>query len=193
MNGIFLLLIGFPGTGKLTIAKRLSPLFSAKIIDNHWVNNPVLGVLDLDLTKPLTGEIWEQTGRVRQAVLDTIVAFCPPSANFIFTHAGIHGDERSHRTFAQIAEAAEKRGSLLVPVRLLCEEEELARRVAVPERRERLKSVNAEASRERSRMLQVLDPGLADGLDLDVTSLSAEDSAEAIRRHVFTVMGGAAS
>jgi len=184
MNGLFLLLIGFPGTGKLTIAKRLSALFSAKIIDNHWVNNPVLGVLDHDLTKPLPSEIWEQTGRVRQAVLDTIVAFCPPSANFIFTHAGIHGDERSHRTFRQIADAAQRRGSLLVPVRLLCEAEELARRVAMPERRERLKSVNAEASRERSRMLQVLDPEHANMLDLDVTAMSAEESADAIYRHV---------
>lgn len=184
MNGLFLLLIGFPGTGKLTIAKRLSPLFSANIIDNHWVNNPVLGVLDHDLTTPLPSEIWEQTGRVRQAVLDTIVAFCPPSANFIFTHAGIHGDERSHRTFRQIADAAEERGSPLVPVRLLCEAEELARRVAMPERRERLKSVDAEASKERSRTLQVLDPEHANTLDLDVTAMSAEESADTIHRHV---------
>lgn len=184
MIGIFLLLIGFPGTGKLTIAKRLSPLISAKIIDNHWVNNPVLGVLDHDLTKPLPEAIWEQTGRVRQAVLDTIVAFSTPSANFIFTHAGIQGDERSHRTFRQIAEAAEGRGALLVPVRLLCEAEELARRVAIPERRERLKSVNAEASLERSRTLQVLDPEHANTLNLDVTSLSAEEGADAIHRHV---------
>lgn len=184
MTGIFLLLIGFPGTGKLTIAKRLSPLISAKIIDNHWVNNPVLGVLDHDLTQPLPEAIWEQTGRVRQAVLDTIVAFTPPSANFIFTHFAIQGDARSHRTFRQIADAAERRGSLLVPVRLLCEEEELARRLAIPERRERLKSVNAEASRERSRTLQVLDPEHANTLNLDVTSLSAEKSAEAIDRHV---------
>ncbi|GAA3109588.1 hypothetical protein GCM10010520_62590 [Rhizobium viscosum] len=184
MTSLFLLLIGFPGTGKLTIAKRLSPLFSARIIDNHWVNNPVLGVLDHDLTKPLPEEIWEQTGRVRQAVLDTIVAFSAPSANFIFTHAGFQGDQRSHRTFRQIADAAEQRGSLLVPVRLLCEAEELARRVAIPERRERLKSVNAEASRERSRTLQVLDPEHANTLNLDVTLLSAEKSAEAVNRHV---------
>ncbi len=193
MTGIFLLLIGFPGTGKLTIAKHLAPLLPAKIIDNHWVNNPVLGVLDLDLKAPLPPEIWEQTGRVRQAVLDTIVTFTPPSASFIFTHFAIEGDQRSQRTYGQIADAANRRGSVLVPVRLHCEAEELARRVAVPERAERLKSVNAEASRERSRTLQVFDPEHANGLDLDVTSLSAEDSAEAIRRHVFTAMGGTAS
>lgn len=188
MTGIFLLLIGFPGTGKLTIAKRLSPLFSAKIIDNHWVNNPVLGVLDHDLTKPLPAAIWEQTGRVRQAVLDTIVEFTAPSVNFIFTHAGIQGDERSRRTFRQIADAAEQRGSLLVPVRLVCEAEELARRVAMPERRERLKSVNAEASRERSRTLEVLDPEHANTLSLDVTAMSAEESADAVHRHVQALL-----
>jgi hypothetical protein len=102
---------------------------------------------------------------------------------------GIQGDERSHRTFRQIAEAAEGRGSLLVPVRLLCEAEELARRVAIPERRERLKSVNAEASLERSRTLQVLDPEHANTLNLDVTSLSAEEGADAIHRHVRDLLG----
>jgi hypothetical protein len=121
-------------------------------------------------------------------VLDTIVEFTAPSASFIFTHAGIQGDERSRRTFRQIADAAEQRGSLLVPVRLVCEAEELARRVAMPERRERLKSVNAEASRERSRTVEVLDPEHANTLNLDVTAMSAEESADAVHRHVQALL-----
>ena len=83
---IFILLIGFPGVGKLAIAKELSPLVPAKIIDNHWFNNPILRLLDDGGTSPLPEGIWEYTGRVRQAVLDAIVAYSAPSANFIFTH-----------------------------------------------------------------------------------------------------------
>lgn len=190
----FVLLMGFPGVGKLTIARALSPLLSAKVIDNHWFNNPILRLLDDDGTTPLPSGIWEYTGRVRQAVLDAIVAYGPPSANFIFSHAGIEGDERSNRTFRQIAGAARECGALLVPVRLLCDEEELIRRVTTPARREHLKSIDAHASREKSRRAQVLDPKHQFTLNLDVTSKTAEASAAEIRDHILSVgTGGSAS
>jgi hypothetical protein len=35
---------GFPGVGKLTIANALAPELNAKIVDNHWINDPILGV-----------------------------------------------------------------------------------------------------------------------------------------------------
>ncbi|OHV25114.1 chloramphenicol phosphotransferase [Rhizobium sp. RMa-01] len=188
---IFILLIGFPGVGKLAIAKELSLLFPAKIIDNHWFNNPILGLLDDDGTSPLPEGIWEYTGRVRQAVLDAIVAYSAPSANFIFTHAGIEGDQRSIRTFQQIAAAAQQRQALLVPVRLLCDEDELARRISTPARRVHLKSIDTEASRKRSRQACVLDPQLQNTLVLDVTFASPQESAAAIRDHVLNAAGSA--
>ncbi|GLR61136.1 hypothetical protein GCM10007919_58650 [Rhizobium indigoferae] len=116
--GVRIVLIGFPAVGKLTIAKELSAMVSAKIVDNHWVNNSILRLLGEDGTAPLPKGTWEFTGRVRQAVLDAITAYAP-SANFIFTHAGLEGDERSLRTFQQIAGAAEGCDAVLVPVRLL--------------------------------------------------------------------------
>ncbi|OWV86536.1 chloramphenicol phosphotransferase [Rhizobium sp. N122] len=188
---IFILLIGFPGVGKLAIAKELSLLFPAKIIDNHWFNNPILRLLDDDGTSPLPEGIWEYTGRVRQAVLDAIVAYSAPSANFIFTHAGIEGDQRSIRTFQQIAAAAEQRQALLVPVRLLCDEDELARRISTPARRAHLKSIDVEASRKRSRQACVLDPQHQNTLMLDVTFASPQESAAAIRDHVLNAAGSA--
>ncbi|AIC30586.1 P-loop NTPase domain-containing protein (plasmid) [Rhizobium etli bv. mimosae str. IE4771] len=187
---IFVLLTGFPGVGKLTIATELRSLFPAKIIDNHWFNNPILRLLDDDGATPLPKGIWEYTGRVRQAVLDAIVAYCPHPANFIFTHAGIDGDERSARTFQQISDAARQCQALLVPIRLLCDEEELARRVSTPARRERLKSIDAQASREKCRQARVFDPGHRFTLDLDVTAKSAEASAAAICHHISRVAGG---
>ncbi|EJC79124.1 hypothetical protein Rleg4DRAFT_0713 [Rhizobium leguminosarum bv. trifolii WSM2297] len=185
--GFRIVLIGFPGVGKLTIAKELSALVSAKIVDNHSINNPILRLLDEDGTASLPKGIWEFTGRVRQTVLDAITAYVP-SANFIFTHAGIEGDERSLRTFQQIASAAEACDAVLVPVRLLCDEEELAHRVSNPERREKLKSTDVAASRNRSRRARVFDPCHPNTLVLDVTSAPAEKTATAIRDHILKVL-----
>ncbi|MBX5201355.1 AAA family ATPase [Rhizobium sp. NZLR1] len=186
--GIRIVLIGFPGVGKLTIAKELSAIVSAKIVDNHWINNPILRLLDEDGTAALPNGVWEFTGRVRQAVLDAITAYTP-SANFIFTHAGLAGDERSLRTFRQIANAAEACEAVLVPVRLLCDEEELARRVSKPERRDKLKSTDVAASRHRSRRARVFEPLHLNTLTLDVTSASPEKTATVIHDHILKVLG----
>ncbi|WP_349963456.1 chloramphenicol phosphotransferase [Rhizobium sp. ZPR3] len=187
---IFVLLMGFPGVGKLTIANELSTLVSAKVIDNHWFNNPIFRLLDDDGTTPLPKGISEYTGRIRQVVLDAIVAYSPPSANYIFTQALTEDDERSVRTFQQIANAAQQREALMVPVRLLCDEEELVRRVSTPTRRDRLKSIDTRASRERSSKARVLKPLHPFILDLDVTSKTVEASAVAIQQHISRVIAG---
>ncbi|WP_246718290.1 MULTISPECIES: chloramphenicol phosphotransferase [Rhizobium] len=163
-------------------------MVSAKVVDNHWINNPILRLLDEDGTASLPKGIWEFTGRVRQTILDAITAYAP-SANFIFTHAGIEGDERRLRTFQQIAGAAEASDAVLVPVRLLCDEEELARRGSNPERRQRLKSTDVAASRDRSRRAGVFDPFHPNTLVLDVTSASPGKTAIAIREHILKVLG----
>jgi hypothetical protein len=186
---IFVLLQGFPGVGKLTIAKELASLLSAKIVDNHWFNNPILRLLDDDGTAPLPSSVWEYTGRVRQAVLDAMAAYSAPSANFIFTHAAAAGDERSIRTYGQFLDAAGQCGAVFVPVRLLCSEEELALRISSPARRERLKSIDVETSRHRSRNATVLDIPHPNAFTLDVTFKSPMESAVAIRDHVASLRG----
>ncbi|MGO6761239.1 chloramphenicol phosphotransferase [Rhizobium ruizarguesonis] len=180
---VFVLLLGFPGVGKLTIARELGSLISAKIVDNHWFSNPILRLLDEEGTAPLPKGVWEYTARVRQAVLDAITAYSGPSANFIFTHAGVEGDERSARTYQQFVDAATQRAAF-VPVRLLCAEEELARRVSSPARRDHLKTTDVETSRSRSQKAVVLDIPHPNALTLDVTFRSPLESAAAIRDHV---------
>lgn len=187
---VFVLLMGFPGVGKLTIANELSTLVSAKVIDNHWFNNPIFRLLDDDGIAPLPNGISEYTGRIRQVVLDAIVAYSPTSASFIFTQALVEGNQGSIRTFEQIAGAAQQSAASLIPIRLLCDEDELARRVSTPTRREQLKSIDARASRQRSRNARVFDPQHPFTKDLDVTSKSARTSAAAIQQHVIRVIGG---
>lgn len=184
LQNVLVLLLGFPGVGKLTIARELGPMLPARVIDNHWISNPVLGLLDDDGHGPLPDAVWDQTARIRQAVLETIATLCHPTASFIFTNAGLQGDQRSIASYRQVKGAADRRRACFLPVRLVCDEAELVRRVVSPERRARLKSIDAEAARRRSRTAAVLDPGHPDTLTLDVTAASAADSARAIYRRV---------
>ncbi|MBC8717718.1 chloramphenicol phosphotransferase [Ochrobactrum sp. Marseille-Q0166] len=185
--GLFVLLIGFPGVGKLTIAKELDALIGAKIVDNHWFNNPILRLFDDEGLSSLPSDIWQYTGQVRQSVLSAICSYSSRFDNFIFTHAGSEGDKRSIRTYSQFVEAASRCEATFVPVRLLCNEEELVRRVSLPARKQHLKSTDPEASRYRSKTSTVLKIPHANALTLDVTINSPVQSALAIRDHISRV------
>ena len=70
MDNIFLYLLGFAGTGKLTIARAFARSVGAEVVDNHWINNPIFGLIDPDGVSPLPDAVWSQTAKVREAVLE---------------------------------------------------------------------------------------------------------------------------
>ena len=58
MDNIFLYLLGFAGTGKLTIARAFARSVGAEVVDNHWINNPIFGLIDADGVSPLPDAVW---------------------------------------------------------------------------------------------------------------------------------------
>jgi hypothetical protein len=185
-RNIVVLLLGYAGSGKLTIARALAPAIGALVVDNHWINNPIFGLLGTDGVTPLDRGVWHEVDRVRAAVMETIAAYSPPDMSFVFTYCAFEEDPGDHRSYALMRSTAERRGALFVPVRLLCSEAELVRRVAMPDRKERLKSVNPEEAIEERRTRTILDPRHPNQLTLDVSELTAAAAADAIERHVGT-------
>jgi predicted kinase len=184
IRNTFVYLIGFAGTGKLTIARAFVREVDAIIVDNHWINNPIFGLIDPDGKTALPEAVWTQVWRVHEAVMETIASLAKPGRNFVFTHDGIEGEPYDRDKFNAIQSAAERRGARLVPVRLICEGEELARRIQSPGRAEKFKSTNAGHAVRRVGRDVVLDPRTPDTLTLDVTRLTAEESAAAITAHI---------
>jgi DUF438 domain-containing protein len=178
-------LVGFSGSGKLTIANELARKIDAKVVDNHWVNNPIFGLIENDGITPLPPTVWTVVAKVREAVHEAVAMLAPPSWNFIFTHDGWEGLAEDQAIYELVRGTAARRNSLFVPVRLLCDEEELVRRVASPERKRELKSIDPEAARHAIRMQQVLDPRHPNGLTLNVTSMPAPEAARRIQEHIL--------
>jgi hypothetical protein len=188
MTNLFVYLVGFAGTGKLTIARAFARLVGAKVVDNHWINNPIFGLIDSDGVTPLPDEVWAQVAKVREAVLETIAMLAKPETNFVLTHEGVEGDPIDQAVFESIRSAAARRGARFVAVRLLCEEGELVRRIQSPERAGLLKCVDPADAINKSRHHVVLDPRLPATLTLDVTTRTAEGSAAAILAHIKSAM-----
>jgi predicted kinase len=181
-------LVGFPGVGKLTIAHALATMTGASVVDNHWINDPIVKLVAKDSSAPVPAEVWPQVARVRAAVLDTIATLVPADRNFIFTYAGSDEDPADRAAFDEYHDVARRRGACFIPVRLLCAEAELVRRIQSPERR-RKKLMDPDDASHNAKFLTPLDPRLAGTLSLDVTNLVPEAAASAIFDHIAATQG----
>lgn len=180
MNGVIVYLIGFAGSGKLTIAKEIQARYDCILVDNHSINNVIFALLDLDGRTPLPGKVWDNVLLVRSAVLDTIRHLAKPGRSFLFTNELLDGEERDRKAFLDIAELARDRSALFLPVRLKISPDELARRVVSPGRAERFKETNPEAAWKKAHEREVFKPQGFKVLEIDITSLTAEETAERI-------------
>jgi cytidylate kinase len=177
----FIYLMGVAGAGKLTVAKAIAAKTGARVVDNHLINNPVFSVVRQDGVTPLPRAVWDRVFAIRVAVLETIATLSPPEWSFVFTHEA-YGEAYDIAVYQMTREAAEVRKAQFLPVRLVCDPDEIARRVMNPERRILMKSANAAKSRARAAANATYDPGTRDVLTLNNTNLSPEAAADAIIR-----------
>jgi chloramphenicol phosphotransferase-like protein len=184
LTNIIVYLVGFSGTGKLTVARELAGPLKARVVDNHWINNPILGLIDNDRVTPFPIGVWDQIDQVREAVLETIATLSARDANFILTHAGHDDDPQDHEISQAILRTADRRRAVFVPVRLLCNETQLVRRVVSPERTARLKGMNPEAAARTVRTRDVLKVNHANAMTLDTSDVSPQESARRILAHI---------
>jgi hypothetical protein len=184
MKNVLVYLIGFAGVGKLTTARKLTELMDARVVDNHWINNPIFGLIDRDHGVRLPPSIWEQTRKVRHAVLETIATLSSPNANFILTNSLADDDAEDRRIYEAVRMTAERRKALFVPVRLLCDEEQLMKRVVSPERAAHMKRMNPVAAADELRMQTPLLTHHANELTLETSTITPDASARLIHEHV---------
>ena len=177
----FIYLMGVAGAGKLTVAKALAAKTGARVVDNHLINNPIFSVVRQDGVTPLPRAVWDRTFAIRTAVLETIASLSPPEWSFVFTHEA-YGESYDIAIYQMAREAAAVRKAAFLPVRLVCDPDEIARRVMNPERRVLMKSANAAKSRAHAAADATYDPGTPDVLTLNNTNLSPGAAADAIIR-----------
>ena len=109
--------------------------------------------------------------------------------SFVFTIQLLESNPEDHEAFADLVELAAVRGSLLVPIRLICEVEELCRRIVDPARVEMLKEISAESARRRASEHSVLNPSHPNLRTIEVTLKSPAESVEAVLNEVNAIRG----
>jgi len=181
MENTVVYLIGPPGVGKYTVGRVLAARMPARLIDNHYWNNPVFDLVEPDGLAPLPDAIWERAATVRSAVLETIATLAPRERSFVFTHAvSTDGGHPLDLVIAgQILRTAERRGARTLVARLSCSAERLAQRIAEPGRAARLKERDAgrAAAYAAQRPFETGHPWT---IDIDTSESPPSDTADRI-------------
>lgn len=131
-------------------------------------------MLDLDGVTPISDKAWASIESIRKSVLDFVSQ--DQQTNYVFTNE-LYEVEHDRVIYARVKGAAEKRGSLFVPVKLSISVEERKRRITNPERHTRFKTTNLAEIKIQQEVIKIDHPNL---LEVDVTDLSASEAAEKI-------------
>jgi deoxyadenosine/deoxycytidine kinase len=170
---------GFPGVGKLTIARELAALLKGHLVDNHSLINAVYAAgwahgspEYLDLHARITREIYADLSKH------------PKDAIQIFTNALTAELPEDRARVDRIRALAETRGVPFVPVTLDCELGENIRRLQFPERSLKQKLRDAKILEGDYAAYTIYQPDSPYAMRLDVTRLGAKAASERIAQHI---------
>jgi adenylylsulfate kinase-like enzyme len=184
-------LIGIPAVGKYTIAKEISRLTGARVVDNQLINLPVFSVIDFDGrdTFPFPTRAWAEIEKIREAVLTVIRDLCSPDDSFVFTNVLEAHDEGDEALFRRIEELALTRGAGFFPVWLTCSPKVLRERKDSPDRRERFRNTDVTNITRYVEDFEVLKLPHPNALTLDTSEEECESLALRIISHIQKAQG----
>lgn len=189
MSKAFILhLNGFPGTGKLTVAKELAKDGDIRLIDNHMLNNPIFTLVRENSVDPIPEEAWVAIRAIRKIVLDGLSTIAKPHLNFVMTNCLGHEDPEDYAIYEGVRDAATKSGRVYIPVLLSCSEEENLNRIMHEGREANMKMRDTSGLVKLRGEFTLAGKDHPHALHLDITTLQPHESAEQIRAHVQSVL-----
>lgn len=170
-------LLGFPGTGKYTIARAIVEQLAARgepaaLLDNHATANLVWSLVPRE--RRFDADVMARLAELRNVLWDAAAELTSPAHSLILTNYLPPG--RPSTVLDRHRELAQQLRLPLVAVVLHCDPDEVIRRIPNADRAERLKLVDP----DRARVLMssaLIVPSWPELVDLDITGMSPAEAA----------------
>ena len=134
MKRFLVYLIGKPGIGKYTTAKKLTN-HNYILCDNQFVNIPIFSLLrlELDNTKRVSDFDWSCIEKIRDVIFDFIAH--DHENNYVLTNV-LLDDPEDQKIISKVRNIAKRNGSIFAPIRMyLHDENEHLTHIQKPERK----------------------------------------------------------
>jgi deoxyadenosine/deoxycytidine kinase len=174
---------GMPGVGKFTIAKALSAVLHARLIDNHRL---------IDLVTAIHERGGQQYFSMLEKLADIVMKEIAeaPASTFIFTNCLSAELPEDRGRLDQISQFAKTRSIPFVQVLLNCGLEENKRRIVSKDRELRGKLIKADDLDKIHGNYTMYHPPVKSALEIDISTLSAMEAAERIKDFVEKIKPG---
>ncbi|KFC65717.1 hypothetical protein FF80_02785 [Devosia sp. LC5] len=184
MNNTIVHLIGYPGVGKLTVARELCALTNAKLLDNHLILNTIFGLIEADGKTPIPDPIWDQIDIIRDATFRAIELAAKPARSFVLTNVLTDEEPLDREIYQRVVVLAERRQALFVPIILVADTDEILRRIPSADRAANLKHIDVPGSKAFMAENSVLTVDHPNTATFDTTGTAPADTAAAIVTHI---------
>jgi thymidylate kinase len=164
---------GWPGSGKLTVARVVARKLEARLLDNHTLHDVAARLCDRH-----TREYWDVYYQVRDVAFKRIRAL-PSHEVIVMTNALTLENDHERQLWAAVKALALERRVPLVAVTLQCSIEENVRRIASESRRDRKLTDPAPLIEWRSTFTLLTD-GSVPSVAIDNTNRSPDQVADEI-------------
>ena len=164
---------GWPGSGKLTVARVVARKLEARLLDNHTLHDVAARLCDRH-----TREYWDVYYQVRDVAFKRVRAL-PLHEVLVMTNALTLESDRERQVWAGVKALAVDRGVPLVAVTLQCSLEENVRRIT-SEGRHHSKLTDPAPLLEWRSTLTLLTDGSVPSLAIDNTNRIPDQVADEI-------------
>ena len=171
---------GWPGVGKLTVARVVAHKLGARLLDNHTLHD-----LAGRLCERGTDEDWRLYHQVRNIAYGKIRTL-PSREVIVLTNALLSESDREVEAWNAVKDLARERSDLLVEVTLDCSLEENVRRLRSEERRHR-QLIDPEPLIEWRSKYTLLSDATVFSLEIDNSDLDPDQVADESVAFVETV------
>ncbi|WCR58038.1 MAG: hypothetical protein PG980_000510 [Wolbachia endosymbiont of Ctenocephalides felis wCfeJ] len=185
ITGVFVYIIGFLGSGKLSTAIELSNMIDALIVNSNLFNNAqVRSVYDnIFEYDQIPKEVQDRMYNIAQIMLQAIEAYPVHSKNYIFIDELMQNSDYNVRMYNSVAELSRRMNTKILPVMLRCDLHTLQKRIKLKRQRENRRATNISGIIEKFRTRNLFIPPNA--MEIENSNMSVKEVAEEIKRQIY--------
>ncbi|MGL9717964.1 MAG: hypothetical protein ACR5K9_04680 [Wolbachia sp.] len=185
ITGVFVYIIGFLGSGKLSTAIELSNMIDALIVNSNFSNNiQARSIYDNIFEHDhIPKEVQDRIYNVAQIMLQAIEAYPIHSKNYIFIDELMKNNNHNMRMYNSVVELSKRMNTQILPIMLKCDLHTLQKRIKLKRQRENRKVTNISGIIEKFRTRDLFIP--PNTIEIENSNMSTREVAEEITHQIY--------